>query len=149
MAKIVMLPQRTPRTAVAWFKSVHDVMQPRYLEDDPLEAKTLNKLHSVAAVLCIYADKDLRIQRTSKHFLARRVGLQETDFAAACRDLGQDGDALPYPPPRQESRFVRAAPPRATAPVSAHRLTVPLSLGRNRGAARQSSASRSTAALAS
>ena len=91
MAKIVMLPQRTPRTAVAWFESVHDVMQLRYLEDDPLEAKTLNKLHSVAAVLCIYADKDLRIQRTSKYFLARRVGLQETDFAAACRDLVKMG----------------------------------------------------------
>ena len=89
MTKIVAFRRRTPRTAVTWFEKVYDRMLYRELEDYPhtLESQTLNKLHSVAAVLCIYADKDLQIHRTSKQFLANRIGLKDTEFAAALRDL--------------------------------------------------------------
>ena len=64
-------------------------MMNNYLEDNPhrLESQTLNKFHSVAAVLCIYADRDLQIQRTSKQFLANRIGLNDTDFLVGLRDL--------------------------------------------------------------
>ena len=89
MSKIVAFRQRTPRIAVTWFETVHNLMMNNYLEDTPhrLESQTLNKFHSVAAVLCIYADRDLQIHRTSKEFLANRIGLNHTEFLVALRDL--------------------------------------------------------------
>ena len=60
--------RRTPRIALTWFEKVYDRILDRELEDYPhtLESQTLNKLQSVAAVLCIYADKDLHIHHMSK-----------------------------------------------------------------------------------
>ena len=68
---------------------VYDRILDRELKDYPhtLESQTLNKLQSVAAVLCIYADKDLHIHHMSKQFLAHRIGLKDTDFLVALRDL--------------------------------------------------------------
>ena len=81
--------RRTPRTALTWFEKVYDRILDRELKDYPhtLESQTLNKLQSVAAVLCIYADKDLHIHHMSKQFLAHRIGLKDTDFLVALRDL--------------------------------------------------------------
>ena len=89
MSKIVAFRRRTPRITLTWFEKVYDRILDRELEDYPhtLESQTLNKLQSVAAVLCIYADKDLQIHHMSKQFLAHRIGLKDTDFLVALRDL--------------------------------------------------------------
>lgn len=77
MTKVVAFRRRTPHITVTWFETVNNLMMNNYLEDNPhtVESQTLNKFHSVAAVLCIYADKNLQIHRTSKAFLANRIGL--------------------------------------------------------------------------
>ena len=93
------MKRRTP--ALAWFERVHDGVSDLNLEVHPprFEVGTLNKLFSAAAVLCIYADKNLQIHGMSRYSLASQVGLKTTDFAAALRDLTDMG-LLRLSPPR-------------------------------------------------
>ena len=95
MTKIAPFPKQKPRRAprrtpaIAWLDAVHDARDEREMQEipPPLECGTINKLYSTAAILCLYAGQDLQIHDTPKLSLATMVGLKDTDFAAALRDL--------------------------------------------------------------